>query len=231
MAKFSDQERARIWNESLRILEDKPAESLLVTNKPPQPSRASVMRTPPLVIEDPVDRWRREADQAERERERAKAQLRRAERDNQAAYERAAQNSADTEARLTDLEQRMDNVEAHIAALSEAVSAAADFSNNAVERFDDVKIAFERLNGTVQAASENTRSELAALRDRVSGKETSTARERAADADKLNEARFERTQRDAQREHNETRARVSALAEDVQGVTRLVIKDIQRRQH
>jgi DNA repair exonuclease SbcCD ATPase subunit len=224
MGKFTDAERARIWNESLRILEDKPA-------APPQPSRASVMRTPPLVIEDPVDKWRREADQAEREREREKAQLQRAAHERQAAYERAAQNSADTEARLTDLEQRMDNVEAHIAALSEAVSAAADFSNNAVTRFDDVKVAFERLNSTVQAASENTKSELSALRDRVAGKETSAARERAADAEQLNEARFARTQRDTAREHSATRQRIAALNDDVASVTQLVIKDIQRRQH
>jgi hypothetical protein len=125
----------------------------------------------------------------------------------------------------------MDSVEANIAVLTEAVTAAADFSTNAVERFDDVKAAFKTLNSTVQAASENTRSELAALRDRVSGKETTAARTAAAHAEQVNDARFERSQRDAAREHNETRQRVSALNDDVQGVTRLIVRDIQRRQH
>jgi hypothetical protein len=222
--KFSDAERARIWNESLRILEDKPAPV-------PQPSRAAVMRTPPLVIEDPVDKWRREADQAERVRADNKARLLRSDRERQAAYERAAQNSADTEARLADLEQRIAVIEESLAALADVATGAASFSNNAVARFGDTEAAFKSLTAAIDTMRENTRSELAALRDRVSGKETTAARERAADAEKLNEARHERSQRDAVREHNETRQRISALNDDVQGVTRLVIKDIQRRQH
>jgi hypothetical protein len=187
------------------------------------------MRHPPIEPVDAVQRWREEADAFDQKCKAEKSRLQRADRERQAAYTRAAENSVDTEQRLASLEARMDRVEESLAALAEVANGAASFSDNTVARFGDTEAAFKSLTAALDTMRETHRSELAALRDRVSGKETTAARERAARAEQLNDARFERGQRDASREHMETRKRVSDLNDDVQNITRLVVKDIQRR--
>jgi hypothetical protein len=64
MARFTDQERAEIYAESCRLLED----------KPPAPTPTP---EPPLVFEniDPVQKWREHADAFERQRAAARAKL------------------------------------------------------------------------------------------------------------------------------------------------------------
>ena len=72
MSRFTDQERAEIYAESRRLLEDKPP----VT--PPAP--APEPEPPPLMPEDPIAKWKREADARDRERKAAIAERQRVER-------------------------------------------------------------------------------------------------------------------------------------------------------
>jgi hypothetical protein len=119
------------------------------------------------------------------------------------------------------------DIEAAIAALAEGVNGAAQFSGSAVERFDDVRAAFKTLGAELDTMRENTRSEFAALRDRVSGKETTAARERAERAEAVNDARHEASQRSAERQHIKTRTELADLREGVRNVTQLIVKDKQ----
>jgi uncharacterized coiled-coil protein SlyX len=197
------------------------------TTPTPQRDEPPVRVRPLPPLPDPVQEWREWHDTRDREREANRAKLRRADRERQAEYARAVQTGADTEQRLDALEIRMANVEATIATLSEAVSNAADFTHNAVVRFGDVEAAFKKLNASLDTMRENMKSELAALRDRMSGKETTAAREAAARAEQQNSERHERSQRDAA----VTRREISNLNGDVRNTMQLVVREIQRRQH
>jgi hypothetical protein len=77
MTKYTPEEKAAIFAESRRIL----SEELI----PPPERPAPEPEPPPLVFEDDVARWRREADEADARREAARAQLRRESRDAERA--------------------------------------------------------------------------------------------------------------------------------------------------
>jgi hypothetical protein len=177
------------------------------------------------VFEDAVAQWKREADEADRERAREKAELRREDRENRRAFFHRQQSAVDVEQRVAALEQRMDNMEAAIATLGEAVNGAATFSGNAVARFDDIRSAFKALGVELDAMRENTASELAALRDRVGAGEVTRARERAARAEAASDARHDAAERNASREHIKTRQQLANLSEGVENVARLVVKN------
>jgi hypothetical protein len=220
MSRFTPAQRAAVIAESRRLLaEDAPARS-----PPPSPSPQRALPVN-IVFEDAVAKWKREADEADRERARAKAEIRREERADRRAFFHRQQTAVDIEQRVAALEARMDNMEAAIATLAEGMNGAATFSGNAAARFSDVETAFKALNTELDTMRAQHQSEYSALRDRVSGKETTAARERAERAEAANDARHNAAERIASREHGKTRQQLANLHEDVVNVARLVVKN------
>jgi hypothetical protein len=115
---FSEHEKAQILRTSRQLLRDK--------DKPPGTPPAP--EPPPIEIkfEDPLEKWKREADEADARREAARAAMRREERKEREAMTHARALGADAAARITALEGRMDEAERQISELSRAVS---DFSD------------------------------------------------------------------------------------------------------
>src|SRR5262249_55487283 len=112
MSGFSPSEISRIRAESERLLRDSPA------RPEPEPPR----EPPPLVFEDDVAKWKREADEFEAKRAAAKAELRR-------QVDNAAEAGwAVIGARFDAIEQRLDALEQAVAGVSELGPAAAEFS-------------------------------------------------------------------------------------------------------
>jgi chromosome segregation ATPase len=125
MSKFGPEQRARIFAESRRLLADEPASH----KEPPTPE-------PPLTIETQEARWRREAEDFERQRAAAKAAMRREEREGREAMMQARALGADAAARLAALEARMDEAERQISELSRAVGDFSDAVNGGFSNLD-----------------------------------------------------------------------------------------------
>jgi hypothetical protein len=189
------------------------------------PQRDEPVREVQVPDVDPVQEWREWHDTRDREREANRAKLRRADREHEAAYARQMQNSMDTEARLADLERRVSDIEATLAGLAEAVSAAAEFSSNSVQRFGDAEAGLRKLTTSLDTTRESLKSEIAGLRDRVASGETIRARAAIARAEEQNNERHERSQRDAAHEHATTRREISEVRNGLQ----LVVRDLAAR--
>jgi hypothetical protein len=134
-----------------------------------------------IVCEDDVARWRREADEASAIRAANRAELKRETRESRRAAIVSRQEVTSLGDRVTELEQRMDAVEHVLAVLGEGMNGAAAFTANAVARFEDTETAFKSLAAAIDTVRENTKSELAALRDRVGNKEATDTRKDIAD--------------------------------------------------
>jgi hypothetical protein len=116
MSRFTPEQIAAIRRESERLLRDEP---------PPRPEPAPPREPPPIVFEDAMDRWRREADEADRERAAAKAELRR-EEDDLARTRSAIARIAALEQRVAELEQ---SVATSDATTRELAGGIIEFSN------------------------------------------------------------------------------------------------------
>src|SRR5262249_35738627 len=93
---FTDAERRAGYAESQRLLRDPPAPH----ERAPEPPR----EVPPPMFEDELDRWRREADEADAVREQCRAELRRESRENERVLTALERISA-LEARVAAAEQ------------------------------------------------------------------------------------------------------------------------------
>jgi DNA repair exonuclease SbcCD ATPase subunit len=117
MSKYTPEQIAAVFDESRRILSDEP---------PPEPLPAPPREAMVPEAEDPVAKWRREADEFDRKREAERAAMGRREHEEREALVRARALDG-AEERITALEERMDAVEQQISELSRAVG---DFSSS-----------------------------------------------------------------------------------------------------
>lgn len=124
MSKFSPQQRAAILRKSLELLAD---------DNPP--GAAPSPEPPPLVFEEPVAKYKREADEQAQRFAAERAESRREEREEREAMARARALDG-AEARITALEQRMDEVERQISELSRAIGDFSDSVGEAMQRQD-----------------------------------------------------------------------------------------------
>jgi chromosome segregation ATPase len=116
MTKYTPEQIAAIYAESRRLLEDEP-------NEPP--ATAAPMREVPIPEpEDAMDRWRREAAEADARRAAAKAELRRAE-DDLARSRSAVARIVELERRCAELEQNVANANAVMNELAQGAEAFA----------------------------------------------------------------------------------------------------------
>ena len=129
MSQFTDSEKARILREARRLVRDRdePPGAPLATEPPPMP-----MPT----IESQDDRWRRELEGFERQREAARAAMRREQREGREAMMHARALGADAAERIAALEQRLDEVERQISELSRAVGDFSDAVSEGMQKQD-----------------------------------------------------------------------------------------------
>jgi hypothetical protein len=125
MSRFSDQEKAAILRESRRLLKD--------DDRPVPPVAREPL--PEIVFEEPVAKWKREADEQEARFEAERAASQREERAEREALARARALDG-VEERVTVLEQRMDEVERQISELSRAVGDFSDSVSEAMQHQD-----------------------------------------------------------------------------------------------
>jgi hypothetical protein len=140
MSRFTPEQIAAIRAKSEQLLRDKP---------PDPPPAPEPVREVPIVFEDAMDRWRKEADERDREREAARDQMRREQRDAERA--RSADWNAWVDARIAAA------LAEHDAQLTGFEQASAEFSNKVLQGFD-------RLDGLV-AQLDTKLTELRALND------------------------------------------------------------------
>ena len=192
--------------ESRRLLEDKPPTS------PPAPAP----EPPPLVFEDDVAKWKREADEASAIREANRAELRRKQDDPTLA------GFAAIGSRVSDLEQRVDELERTVSALYEVAPAAAQFSEAAVTKLTGLEALTARLDRVLESMREAREHEMKILNARLTAIEAAGAREAAFQARQLAAARAElealTNQLARERDHEHTRKDIAALNDQVSNV-------------
>jgi multidrug efflux pump subunit AcrA (membrane-fusion protein) len=215
MSKFSDQEKAAIFRESRRLLKD--------DGRPVPPVAREPL--PEIVFEDPLERYKREADAADAERA---AELRRQERASERITRKQANDLA-LEARVAELEARVDALEQAVSGFNGVADGAVQFSNAAVERLNELAGLANKVDGTLTTMRAVHRREVDALRDRLAGSEAVHARETAMLVKELNDARREIDRRADIREHARNRMAVMDLDEKVENVVALVREDIRER--
>jgi chromosome segregation ATPase len=206
MSRFTNQERARVFAESQRLLQE---------DKAPTPPPAPAPE--PLVLEDDMDRWRREARESDTRRAEAKAELRR-----QAADDPALAGFATIGSRLDDLEQRVASIEQRLESIDTLADGAATFSSSVVAKMDEWENLTTRLSATLDTLRAVQDRQTEALRDRLAATEAAGARESAFLSRQLSEARRELDalvgQLNSERDHERTNARITHLTESVNNV-------------
>jgi uncharacterized coiled-coil protein SlyX len=127
MSKFTAAQRAEIFRRSRQLLRDK--------DRPP--SAAPSPEPPPVEIkfEDPLERYKREANEQAARFEAERAKRKREEREDEIARTRAVQNN-ELEARVAGLEERMAEAERQISELSRAVGDFSDAVNGGFASLD-----------------------------------------------------------------------------------------------
>ena len=206
MSRMSPEHIARVRAESERLLRDPPA----------RPEPAPVREPPPIVFEDDVAKWKREADEADALRAAAKAELRR-------QVDNAAEAGwAVIGARFDQIEQRLDEIERTVAGLYEAVPAAAQFSSATVGRMAEFESLATSLSATLDTLRAVQDRETKFLRDRLAASEAAGARESAFLSRQLTEARREIDalvgQLNRERDQEQTNRKLTHLTESVNNV-------------
>jgi hypothetical protein len=216
MSKFSDQEKAKIFAESRRLLKD--------DGRTPPPVTAP--EPPPIEFEDAQTKWNRESEDFERKRA---AERRRQERASEQIIRKQANDLA-LEARVSALEERMDAVEQAVSGFNGLAEAAAQFSDAVSEKMHALEALTARLDRTLSNLREAHARETNGLRDRLAASEASHGRETAMLVKELNDARREIDRRADVREHARNRMAVMDLDEKVENVVALVREDIRQHQ-
>jgi hypothetical protein len=214
MARFTDQERTEIFAESCRLLEDKP---------PPEPTPAPEP-TPEPPVPDPVQKWREQADDFERQRAAARAKLRAASTPAPwwAARDVIMQHVAALENRLTTIEH-------NLAAYGELARACTEFSDVVSTRLHEIENLTVKLNSTLSTVRAAYEREVNNLRTQLATSENMRARELALVAKQLAETQRALDQANSNREHARNREHVAELGTQVGNVVQLLREDIANR--
>jgi hypothetical protein len=217
MSRFSDQDRAKIFAESRRLLKD--------DDRPVPPVAREPL--PEIVFEDPVAKWKREADEAEAERA---AERRRERVTDRLIYKQATDLASALEERIGALEARMDAVEQALAGFDALANGTVEFSNATTTRVHALAALTDRLDRTLEQMRETHKRECDGLRDRLAASEATHARETAMLTRELASAQREIDRRADVREHVRNRMAVVDLDEKVENVVALVREDIRQHQ-
>jgi hypothetical protein len=212
MKKFTEQERADIFAESCRLLEDEPPVM------PPAPTP----EPPPLVLEDALTKWRREADEAAAASVAARAKLKSQSQARDAGYDALMQHVAALERRLVVAEQSC-------AAFGSLANGCLDFSNAVSAQLREFDMLTKKLEATLSRARAAHQREVDSLRTQLMAHAAMHTREIALLTNQLTETKRALDQANAHRERTRDREHVAALGGHVENVVQLLREDIAKR--
>jgi hypothetical protein len=219
MSRYTPEQIARIRAESERLLSDEPP-------PPPEPTPPRVVR---IEVEDDLVRWRREADESDREREAARAELRRESREDRRAAMRTRQDAAEVDQRLDAIEDRLTAIEQALAAFNQLASNTATFSDSVTGQLESLAALANRVDAATVTLRYVHERETAALRDRLAASEATHARETALLTRELTRAQHETDRRAEIREHAANRMAVAGVDAKLENVVQLVHEDLAAR--
>jgi hypothetical protein len=204
---FSEHEKAQILRTSRRILRDK--------DKPPgaPPSPEPL----PLVIETEEQRWRREAEDFERQRT---AERRRQERASSDRIITKQANDLALEARVSALEERVDAIEQAVSGFNGLAEGAAQFSDAVSEKMHALEALTARLDLTLEQLRGAHKHECDALRAQVTAAETAHTREMGLVTKQLADAQRSLDQREHRRDREVLAASGEATVVELQALRR-----------
>jgi hypothetical protein len=220
MSRFSDRERASILEQSRRILTDE---------QPPARPEPAAPREVQVEFEDDMDRWRREADEADQVRAAAKAAMRREEQADVRHQRQAPDVLVELAARVSTLEDRVDAIAEALAGLDTLANGTMTFSNAVTEKLEGLVTLTNKVDAAVTTLRFVHERECNALRDRLAASEAMHTRETVLLTKELADARREIDARAEIREHARTRMEVAGASERLENVVALVREDIAAR--
>jgi|SRR5215831_17868022 len=209
MAKFTEQERAEIFRRSCELLED----------KPPEPPPAPAPEPPPLVVEEKLSKWKREADEA--------SALRQATRDAMRHQQRT--RDADWLAAINALERRLIVVEESCASLGTLSTGCVDFSNAVSAQLREFDMLTKKLQATLDTARAAHQREVSSLRSQLMAHAAMHTREITLLTNQLTETKRQLDQASAYRERARDREHAVALDGKIDNVVQILREDIAKR--
>jgi hypothetical protein len=222
-SRFTPSQRAEIIAQSRKLL----SEDTSAPSPPSPPSRPRSLPTH-VVFEDDLTKYKREADEADRVRARAKAELRR-----EAAAMRTRQDAAEVDQRLGAIETRLDAIEQAMASFVDLANGASSFSDVVTRELNSLAALAERLDRTLVSMRELHEREVGFLRNQLTTVSTAAAREAAFTARELSTARAEITalngklDREHDREQNDSK--LAYIREAVENVIEYQRRDPNSR--
>jgi hypothetical protein len=214
---MTEAEKEAVRRESRRILEER--------ENPTRPIPTAVCE-PVRVPEpqDPIAEWRDWHNARDAERQAAKAELRREERNA-----RATQDLAGIDVRLAALEERMAAVEQAVASFGEVINGTVSFSNAATTKLHAVEALTERLDRTLDTLKTTHAREVDHLRNRLATCEAQTARESNFLGQQLNAARREIDALNGKQERIRDREQYAKAAEGTVVEVQALRRDLAER--
>ena len=212
MARFTDQERAEIFRRSRELLEDKPP----VTPSAPAPE-------PPLVLEDNIAKWKREADEA--------SALRQATRDAMQHQQRAdtRTHGVDWWSAINLLERRLVAVEQTLTAYDALAHGVQKFSDAVSTKLHEIETLTLKLDATFKTMHAVHERQVENLRAQLANSEKMRSRELALVTKQLADTQRALDQASAHRERTHDREHVAALGAQVGNVVQLLREDLANR--
>jgi hypothetical protein len=218
MPRFSDKERALILEQSRRIL----------TNEQPARPEPEPEREVRIEFESDMDRWRREADESDRQREACRAELRREHRED-VRQRQAPDLLVELAARISTLETRVDAIAEALAGLDTLANSTMAFSDATVARLQELQACAHKAGLALETMRAVHQREVDTLRDRLASSEALHTRETVLLAKELADTRRELDARADLREHVRTRLEVAGVNERLENVVSLVREDLAER--
>jgi hypothetical protein len=216
MSKFTDAQRAAVYAESARLLSD----------PPPRPEPAPPREVQIEFEDDPVAEWAEKAEAFERQREACRAELK---RESRADARRQTPDISGFEARLTELEAKVDAIAEALAGLDTLANSTVTFSNATVARLEELQACAHKAGLALETMKQVHQREVDTLRDRLASSEALHTRETVLLAKELADTRRELDARADLREHVRTRLEVAGMNERVENVVALVREDLAER--
>jgi hypothetical protein len=209
MKKFTEQERAEILRRSCELLDDERP----VTPPAPAPE------PPPLVFEDALTKWRREADEAAAASAAVYAKLK---SQSQARDDVLIQH-------VNALERRLIVAEQSCASLGTLANGCVEFSGAVRAQLREFDLLTKKLEATLSTARAAHQREVDSLRSQLMAHVAMHSREISLLTNQLTETKRQLDQATNYRERTRDREHVAALDGQVENVVQLLREDIAKR--
>jgi len=207
---ISDPQCAAVYRESRRCLRGD-------NSKPSAPPPAPEPLPREVEVEDPIRKWCREAEEREQERADAKAAMRQQEREAEDLHRAGAAQANDLEARVSALEQRMDDI-------ATLANGSVGFSDAAVDRLSELETLTTKLSGVLETMRAVHERECGNLRAQLTAAETAHTRQMGLITKELEIAQRALDQRERKRDREQLHADIEATNHNIVALHRTIVE-------